>query len=103
MDEAFSNWNECPPPASEIDQLHFINFGLFSNLLENQCDITLINASVSYNASIFLLFTLSLYNIALSEFISSIVTSLITFSSQLESEPMSLRCIPLISAACPME
>ena len=62
------------------------------------------DAPVSYYASIFVLFTLTLYNIALSEFTSSIVTSLMTLSSQLESEPVSLGCIPLMSClACSME
>ena len=59
-----------PLPAPEIDLLHFISFGLFSNLLKNQCDITLIDAPISYNASIFVLCTLTFYNIALSEFTS---------------------------------
>ena len=48
-----------PPPCSEIDLLHFLIFGLYTNLLKNQCDITLTDAPVSYNASIFVLFTLT--------------------------------------------
>ena len=91
-------------PTPETVLLHLINFGLFFNLLKNHSDITLIDAPVSYNASIFVLFTLNLYNIALSEFTSSMVTSLMIVSSQLESEPVSLSCIPLMScSACSME
>ena len=74
-----------PLPASETVLLHLINFGLFSNLSKNCCDITLIDAPVSYNASIFVLFTYT-HSIALSEFTLSMVTSLMTYSSQSESE-----------------
>ena len=74
-----------PLPAPETVLLHLINFGLFSNLLKNHCDITLTDAPVSYNASILVLFTLTLYKIELSEFTSSMVTSLMTISSQSES------------------
>ena len=86
-----------PPPAPEIDLLHTINLGLFSNLLKNQHDITLMDAPVSYEVSTFVLFTLTLYKMALSKFTLSIVSSLMTLSSQLESEPVSLNCIPLMN------
>ena len=93
-----------PLPAPDTVLLHLISFGLFPNLLKNLCDITLIDAHVSYNASIFVLFTLTLYKIALSEFTSSMVTSFMTFSSQSVPEPASLSCKPLISClACSME
>ena len=82
-----------PLPAPEIDLLHVIIFGCFSNLLKNQCDITLMDAPVSHKAAIFVLFTLTLYKIALCKLTSSTVTSIMTLSSQLKSEP----------AACPDE
>ena len=93
-----------PLPAPTIFLLHLINFGLFSNLLKNHCDIILLDAPVSYNASIFVLMTLILYKIELSESTSSMVMSLMTFSSQLESEPVALSCMPLISClACSVQ
>ena len=74
-----------PPPYPEINLLYVTNFGLFSNLLKNQCDITLMDAPVSYKAYIIVLFTLTLYKIALFKLTSSTMTSLMTLSSQLES------------------
>ena len=62
------------------------------------------DAPVSYKASISVLFTLTLYKIALSEFTLSIVKSMMTLSSQLASEPVSLSCIPPMScSACSVE
>ena len=55
------------------------------------------HTAVSYKASTLVLFTLALYRMALSEFTSSIVTSLMSLSSQSESDPVSLSCIPLMS------
>ena len=106
-----SNWMKhhptrisVPPPAPEIVLLHLINLGLYFNLLKHHCDITLIDAPISYNDSIFILFILTLYNIALSEFTSSMVTSLMTFSSQLESESVPLCWMDLMScSACSIE
>ena len=93
-----------PLPAPETVLLHLINFGLVFNLLKNLCDITLTDPPVSYNAFIFVLFTLTLYKIALSEFISSMVMSLMNFSSQSESESVLLSCIPLMHcSACSNE
>ena len=83
----------APPPASEADLLHFINFGLFSNKFYNLCDITLMDAPVSYKASILTLFTLTLNRMTLTELTTSIVTSFIILflvSSQSESELVSV-------------
>ena len=53
------------PPASKIVLLHLISLGLFFLIYwKNHCDITLIDTLVLYSASITVLFTLTLYNIA---------------------------------------
>ena len=48
-----------PPPAPETNLLHFNNLGLFSNLLKNSHEITLIDVPVSYKASTAVLCTLT--------------------------------------------
>ena len=56
-----------PLLGPEIDLLHAINLGLFSNLLKNWSAIRLMDTPVSYKASMFALFTLTLYKMALSK------------------------------------
>ena len=93
-----------PLPDPEIVLWHVVNFGLFFKLMKSCCDITLIDAPVPYSATIFVLFTLILYYIALSEFTSSMVMSLMIFSSQSESESVSLSCMaPMSCSACSIE
>ena len=60
------------------------------NLLKNYFDITLFGTPGSYSASSSALLTLILYSIAVSEFTSSMVMSLMNLSSQSESESLSL-------------
>ena len=55
------------------------------------------DAPVSHKASTIVLFTLTLYRMALSELTSSTVTSLITLPSHSESELVSLSCMPPMS------
>ena len=87
------------PPAPEIFLLHLINFGLFLNLPKKLFLNTLIEAPVLYSTSTSVLLTLILYSVAVSEFTSSMVMSLMNMSSQSESETISLSCMALMSCS----